>query len=120
MECTPGNSKPVIRLAIPIARRELVMRADNLQPPSTFYRMIEAHGDQALIDSFLLRQPSVGERLAAGKALRKQVPRSVHAAYEVRTDRPDPVDVLKQQDATRVKELLPVRYGRMLDNPFAF
>ncbi|WP_426525288.1 DUF2252 domain-containing protein [Bradyrhizobium sp. McL0615] len=96
------------------------MRADNLQPPSTFYRMIEAHGDQALIDSFLLKRLAVGERLAAGKALRKQVPRSAHAAYKPRADRPDPVDVLKQQDAARVTELLPIRYGRMLDNPFAF
>src|SRR5690242_1428088 len=111
MAFAPGSDKPANPFAVPIARREPVMKADKLQPPSTFYRMIEAHGDQALIDSFLLRQPSVGERLAAGKALRKQVPRSAHAAYAARTDRPDPVDVLKQQDVARVKELLPVRYG---------
>jgi uncharacterized protein (DUF2252 family) len=96
------------------------MKVVSLQPPSTFYRMIEAHGDRALIDSFLSRRPSVSERMAAGKALRKQVPRSAQAIFHPRADRPDPVDVLTQQDATRVKELLPVRYGRMLENPFAF
>jgi uncharacterized protein (DUF2252 family) len=96
------------------------MKAASLQPPSSFYRMIEAHGDRALIDSFLLKRPSVGDRMAAGKALRKQLPRSVQATYDTRADRPDPIDILRQQDATRVKELLPVRYNRMLENPFAF
>jgi hypothetical protein len=96
------------------------MRAGNLQPPSSIYRMIEAHGDRALLDSFLLKRPSVSERMAAGKALRQQVPRSVQATYDKRADRPDPVDILKQQEATRVKELLPIRHGRMLENPFAF
>ena len=96
------------------------MRPGNLQPPSSFYRMIEAHGDRALLDSFLLKRPSVSERMAAGKTLRKQVPRSAQATYDKRADRPDPVDILKQQEATRVKELLPIRHGRMLENPFAF
>lgn len=96
------------------------MKAGSLQPPSTFYRMIEAHGERALIDSFLLKRPSVSERMAAGRALRKQVPRSAQASYEVRADRPDPIDILKRQDSGRLRELLPIRYGRMLENPFAF
>jgi uncharacterized protein (DUF2252 family) len=96
------------------------MKASSLQPPATFYRMIEAHGDGALIDSFLSKRPSISERMAAGKALRKRLPRSAQATYERRADRPDPVGILKQQDATRVRELLPIRYARMLENPFAF
>jgi uncharacterized protein (DUF2252 family) len=96
------------------------MKAGSLQPPSTFYRMVEAHGERALVDSFLLNRPSVGERMAAGKALRKQVPRSVQAAYDIRSSRLDPIDIIKQQEASRVKELLPIRYDRMLENPFAF
>ena len=40
------------------------MKADSLQPPSTPYRMIEAHGDRALIDSFLLKRASVSEHMA--------------------------------------------------------
>ena len=79
------------------------MKAGSLRPPSTFYRMIEAHGDQALIDSFLLKRSSVSQRIASGKALRKQVPRSAQANYDARADRPDPIAILKQQDASRVK-----------------
>lgn len=96
------------------------MKAGSLRPPPTFNRMIEAHGDRALIDSFLLKRPSVAERMAAGKAQRKQVPRSAQANYDVRADRPDPTAILKQHDGSRVKELLPIRYQRMLENPFAF
>lgn len=96
------------------------MKADSLRAPSTFYRMIDAHGDRALIDSFLLKRPSVSQRLAAGKAMRKQIPRSAQAIYETRADRRNPIDILSQQDSSRVKELLPVRYDRMLENPFAF
>jgi hypothetical protein len=62
MECTSANNKPVILLALPIARLEPAMKAGGLRPPSTFYRMIEAHGDRALIDSFLLKRPSVSQR----------------------------------------------------------
>ena len=51
------------------------MKAADLQPPAAFYHMIEARGDRALIDSFLLKRPSVSARMAAGKALRRQVPR---------------------------------------------
>src|SRR5436190_21455996 len=96
------------------------MKTETLQPPSTFYRMIEAHGDQALIDSFLSKRPSISERMVAGKALRKRTPRSAQASLAKSADRSDPIKVLKQQDATRVKELLPIRHARMLESPFAF
>jgi uncharacterized protein (DUF2252 family) len=96
------------------------MRVGQLQPPSAFFRMIEAHGDRALIDSFLLKRASVSERMAEGKALRKQVPRSAQAAFDPPASRADPVDLLARQDAARVKDLLPIKYGRMLENPFAF
>jgi uncharacterized protein (DUF2252 family) len=55
-----------------------------------------------------------------GKAARKTAPRSCHGDWEPDADRPDPVDTLEAQAATRVQELLPIRYGRMLDSPFAF
>ncbi len=35
-------------------------------------------------------------------------------------DRPDPIDLLERQAKTRVPELVPIRYGRMLVSPFAF
>ncbi len=63
---------------------------------------------------------SVAERVALGKAARKEVPRSSHAAYEPPARRPDPVKLLERQAKTRVPGLVPIRYGRMLVSPFTF
>ena len=63
---------------------------------------------------------SVAERVALGKAARDEVPRASHAAYTPSPDRADPVDVLERQATTRVPELVPIRYGRMLVSPFTF
>ncbi len=60
------------------------------------------------------------DRASFGKAARGLVPREDHAAYELPFDRPDPVDLLELQGRTRVPELVPVRYGRMLVSPFAY
>jgi uncharacterized protein (DUF2252 family) len=60
------------------------------------------------------------ERARAGRAARKQVPRSAHAGFAPPAGRADPVALLEGQDATRVAELVPIRYGRMLVSPFAF
>ena len=53
------------------------------------------------------------ERVARGKAARAEVPRASHATLEPSPDR-DPVGVLDGQAASRVPELVPIRYGRML------
>jgi uncharacterized protein (DUF2252 family) len=63
---------------------------------------------------------SVAERVARGKAARAEVPRSSHATYEPAPNRADPVKVLERQAKTRVPELVPIRYGRMLVSPFTF
>ena len=63
---------------------------------------------------------TVDERIARGKAARAEVPRSRHAEYEAPSDRADPVDLLEDQAHTRVPELVPIRYGRMLVSPFTF
>jgi uncharacterized protein (DUF2252 family) len=63
---------------------------------------------------------TVAERAARGRAARVQVPRSVHGEWAPASDRPDPVELLEEQAATRVPELVPIRYGRMLTSPFAF
>jgi uncharacterized protein (DUF2252 family) len=55
-----------------------------------------------------------------GKAARKAAPRSSHADWQAAADRSDPVEILKQQAVTRVPELVPIRYGRMVRTPFAF
>ena len=60
------------------------------------------------------------ERAARGKAARAEVPRSSHAEWEPPPHRPDPVELLEEQAQTRVPELVPIRYGRMLVSPFTF
>jgi uncharacterized protein (DUF2252 family) len=65
-------------------------------------------------------RPTAGERVARGKAARAEVPRSSHADFSPGADRADPVALLAGEDATRVRELLPIRYGRMASSAFAF
>jgi uncharacterized protein (DUF2252 family) len=60
------------------------------------------------------------ERRNAGRELRKTVPRSAHAEWTPPPDRPSPLDVLEAQGRSRVQSLLPIRYGRMAQSPFAF
>ena len=47
-------------------------------------------------------------------------PRSEHGEWETASDRRDPVELLEEQAASRVPELVPIRYGRMLVSPFTF
>jgi uncharacterized protein (DUF2252 family) len=63
---------------------------------------------------------SVSERVARGKAARADVPRSSHAIFEPSRERADPLELLERQAETRVPELVPIRYGRMLVSPFTF
>ena len=60
------------------------------------------------------------ERAARGKATRAEVSRASHGGWEPALHRPDPVELLEEQAQTRVPELVPIRYGRMLVSPFTF
>jgi uncharacterized protein (DUF2252 family) len=62
---------------------------------------------------------TVAERVRRGRDARTLASRSSLAALELQPDR-DPISILEAQAATRVEELLPIRYGRMLASPFAF
>jgi uncharacterized protein (DUF2252 family) len=64
--------------------------------------------------------PTPAERAARGKAARAKVRRSAHADWAPAPDRRDPVELLEEQARTRVQELVPIRYGRMLLSPFSF
>jgi uncharacterized protein (DUF2252 family) len=64
--------------------------------------------------------PSVEERRAKGKAASGRIPPSSHVGWAPATDRPDPVVLLQEQEATREPDLVPVRHGRMLVSPFTF
>jgi len=68
----------------------------------------------------LADHPSTAERVAAGKAARAVAPRSSHADYDPPADRADPLELLESQAKTRVPELVPIRYGRMVVSPFTF
>ena len=63
---------------------------------------------------------AVKDRKAMGKKLRQQVPRSSHGDWAPAADRPDPLDLLQAQDKGRLQYLLPIKYGRMMESPFAF
>ena len=60
------------------------------------------------------------ERAARGKAVRGELPRSAHGGWEPGPARADPVDLLEEEAQTRLPELGPIRYGRMLVSPFTF
>jgi len=60
------------------------------------------------------------ERIARGRLARNDAPRSSHARWKPAPDRPDPVALLEEQAESRVQELVPIRYGRMLVSPLTF
>ncbi|MFI9748130.1 DUF2252 domain-containing protein [Streptomyces sp. NPDC052494] len=66
------------------------------------------------------RHATPEERAALGKEARARSPRSGHAEYRPSSDRPDPLTILEAQSATRVPELVPIRYARMTESPFRF
>ena len=60
------------------------------------------------------------ERAVAGKAIRATAPRSSHAGWSPPADRDDPLALLEGQNRSRVPDLVPIRFGRMMTSPFAF
>lgn len=60
------------------------------------------------------------DRIARGRAARTAVPRASHAEFPTPGERADPLLLLARQDAGRVPELLPIRYGRMAASPLAY
>jgi hypothetical protein len=67
-----------------------------------------------------VRHSTPSESNARGKAARAELPRSAHAGWEPAPMRRDPIDLLEDQAQTRLPELGPIRYGRMLASPFTF
>ena len=71
-------------------------------------------------ESAALARLSADERAKTGRRLRTAVPREAHAEFSPPPDRPDPVALLERQAQSRVRELVPVRHGRMLVSPFSY
>ena len=63
---------------------------------------------------------SADERRAAGKALRDATPRAAHGGWKPPKDRRDPIELLRESNEGRMPELIPIRFGRMAQSPFAF
>jgi uncharacterized protein (DUF2252 family) len=63
---------------------------------------------------------SPDERTAAGKALRNKIPRQQHGRWDEFNGRLSPIELLRRSDAGRMNKLIAIRYGRMLESPFAF
>jgi uncharacterized protein (DUF2252 family) len=64
--------------------------------------------------------PTPAQRHEEGKARRRNVPRSSHAVWKPADARPDLLDVLEASSRLRLEQLVPIRYGRMLQSPFTF
>ena len=64
--------------------------------------------------------PSRAELYEMGKSLRDKCPRTSHAAWQRPADRPDPIVLLEESSKGRIQQLIPVRYGRMMQTPFTW
>ena len=73
-----------------------------------------------LIDHFQSKQLSIEERIASGKKLRDKLPRIKQGDYKPAENRLDPVLILEEQAKTRLLDLVPITYTRMLGFPFHF
>jgi uncharacterized protein (DUF2252 family) len=63
---------------------------------------------------------SPDEQRFEGKALREVAPREDHGNWKPTRDRRDPVDILNESNKGRIQDLTPIRFGRMMQSPFAF
>jgi uncharacterized protein (DUF2252 family) len=66
------------------------------------------------------KHPTVEERRALGKSRREEVPRRSHGEWAPGPDRPDPIQLLEEQNEARLDFLVPVRRSRMAASAFAF
>ena len=69
--------------------------------------------------SFLSR-PSLDDLYEEGKSLRGKCPRKLHAVWKAPDNRPDPLRLLEESNKGRIPQLIPIRYGRMMQSPFTF
>ena len=68
----------------------------------------------------LMPPVSVADRIAAGKQMRDECSRTSHGQWKPSSHRQDPIDLLESQNHSRVEHLVPLRYSRMMQSPFAF
>jgi hypothetical protein len=98
----------------------MIQTNENPMPMADGKREAELGSPSALLDKFITPRPSVGERMAAGKALRDKLPREKQGEFRLHPKRQDPVSIIEEQAKTRLPFLVPIRHSRMLASPFAF
>ena len=72
------------------------------------------------VESFKDPRPSIKKRMSDGKALRKSVSFADQGVYTPPKNRIDPITILENQAKHRIESLIPIRYERMAQSPFAF
>ncbi|HTR15474.1 MAG TPA: DUF2252 family protein, partial [Acetobacteraceae bacterium] len=87
------------------------------RPSAKIILMTQSRG-QAAGEQTNATAPS--DRRAQGKALRDVVPRTALGGWKAPKDRRDPIDLLAESNKGRFLDLVPIRFGRMMQSPFAF
>jgi hypothetical protein len=59
-------------------------------------------------------------RRAKGKSLRDKVPRQARSTWKPPKNRRNLIDLLNKSNAGRLPDLVPIRFGRMMQSTFAF
>src|SRR5450755_2371213 len=98
----------------------LPMPAPAAQPTAARSRRPRRRARSADVARLTVERLDPAGHVARGRAARAAVPRESHAVLGLPATRPDPVSLLERQAATRLPELVPIRYGRMLVSPFTF
>jgi uncharacterized protein (DUF2252 family) len=105
-------------------KQQMISSDTNLKRSSQLHEvkrpLLFASQTAKMVEQFTAAHPSVKERIQNGKALRATVPRASLGDYVPRRPRKEPVAILEEQAKTRLPQLVPLRYARMLASPFAF
>jgi hypothetical protein len=103
-----------------LGERLSLFRENEMTSAAKVLSIEDLKSSRSLADRFSTPRPSIADRLVTGKRLRTKVPRASLAEFRLPKARKNPVAILESQAKTRLKELIPVRYARMLMSPFAF
>ena len=94
-------------------------KGTDMAKPSATVVLMPQSGRHAAADA-RADTPAASERRAQGKSLRETVSRDSHAGWKAPKDRRDPIDLLVESNEGRMAELIPIRFGRMMQSPFTF
>jgi uncharacterized protein (DUF2252 family) len=121
-----AKSAPKKKLAAPRIVK-LKRSSDRRRPPASTEAMRQSAGKEKQKAAPTADTPKTARPdnpsaaiLAAAKAIRERVPRQMHGPFKRDKAKVDPIAILRAQDKNRLKELVPIRYGRMLQTPFTF